>query len=206
MMKITELSRLSGVSVRTLHHYHDIGLLIPTAINDSGYRLYDEASLEKLRQILLFRELMFPLKEIKAIMNDPSFNRVRSLKDQTELLKMQRARLDRLIALCENMLKGESDIMDFKSFDNSEFDKYAIEAKQRWGSTEAYAEYEKRNPGKGAAEGLMQKISEAAAMRPLPPEDAAVAEKVREIQKFITDNFYTCTDEIFKGLAAMLKK
>ncbi len=203
MLTVNEVSKLSGVSVRTLHHYHKTGLLIPAAISEAGYRLYDGTSLDRLKQILLFRELMFPLKEIKSILDDPGYDRERSLKDQIILLKMQRSRLDGLIDLCENMLKGDTDIMDFNNFDKSEFDKYAAEAKQRWGNTEAYAEYEKRGAGKDAADGLMQKIAEAASMRPLPPEDAAVSAKVREIQKYITDNFYTCTDEIFAGLAAM---
>ena len=203
MLTVKEVSKLSGVSVRTLHHYHDIGLLMPAGVSDTGYRLYDAASLDRLRQILLFKELMFPLKEIKSILDDPGYDSERSLKDQIILLKMLRSRLDGLIDLCENMLKGDTDIMDFNSFDMSEFDKYAAEAKERWGNTEAYAEYEKRKPSKDAADGLIQKIAEAAALRPLPPEDSAVSAKVREIQKYITDNFYTCTDEIFKGLAEM---
>lgn len=100
MMKtVKEVSRISGVSVRTLHYYDEIGLLAPSGITDAGYRLYDDTALERLSQILFFRELDFPLKEIKEILDSPSFDRRAALSRQVELLRMKRDRLERLIRL-----------------------------------------------------------------------------------------------------------
>lgn len=98
-MTIHEVSKLAGVSVRTLHHYDAIGLLPPTALTEAGYRLYDDTALARLQSILLFRELEFPLKDIKRILDDPNFDQAAALADQIKLLELQQARLGRLITL-----------------------------------------------------------------------------------------------------------
>ena len=99
MITIHEVSKLAGVSVRTLHYYDAIGLLPPTALTESGYRLYDDTALARLQSILLFRELEFPLKDIKRILDDPNFDQAAALADQIKLLELQQARLGRLITL-----------------------------------------------------------------------------------------------------------
>ncbi len=99
MMTIHEVSKLAGVSVRTLHYYDAIGLLPPTALTESGYRLYDDTALARLQSILLFRELEFPLKDIKRILDGPKFDQATALTDQIKLLELQQARLGRLITL-----------------------------------------------------------------------------------------------------------
>jgi len=206
-MKITEISRLSGISVRTLHHYDAIGLLKPSGVTGAGYRLYDDAAIARLQEILLLRELMFPLKDIKALLDSPGYNRRRALDDQIKLLELKRERLDGIIARARRMKEGELSPMDMNTFDNREFEKYAAEAKQHWGSTGAYADYEKRAAANGpdatkdAGMQLMEIIAGVAAMRPLPPDNAEVAAKARTIQQFISANFYECTDEIFIQLA-----
>ena len=86
MMTVNEVSKLAGVSIRTLQYYDKIGLLHPTGYTDAGYRLYDDADLERLQHILLFRELEFPLKDIKMIVNSPDFDRSKALEQQIELL------------------------------------------------------------------------------------------------------------------------
>ena len=96
-MTIHEVSKLAGVSVRTLHYYDAIGLLPPTALTESGYRLYDDTALARLQSILLFRELEFPLKDIKRILDGPKFDQATALTDQIKLLELQQARLGRLI-------------------------------------------------------------------------------------------------------------
>ena len=98
-MTIHEVSKLAGVSVRTLHYYDAIGLLPPTALTESGYRLYDDTALARLQSILLFRELEFPLKDIKRILDGPKFDQATALTDQIKLLELQQARLGRLITL-----------------------------------------------------------------------------------------------------------
>ncbi|MBQ2776576.1 MAG: MerR family transcriptional regulator, partial [Peptococcaceae bacterium] len=90
MKTVKEVSNLTGVSVRTLHHYDAIGLLKPTELTEAGYRLYDDTALERLQMILLFRELQFPLKDIKVILDNPAFNQTEALSQQIALLELQR--------------------------------------------------------------------------------------------------------------------
>ena len=105
MMTIHEVSKLAGVSVRTLHHYDAIGLLPPTALTEAGYRLYDDTALARLQSILLFRELEFPLKDIKSILDDPKFDQATALTDQIKLLELRQNRLGQLIALARETLE-----------------------------------------------------------------------------------------------------
>ena len=98
MKTVKEVSRITGVSVRTLHHYDAIGLLKPTAVTEAGYRLYDDAALERMQSILLFRELQFPLKDIKRILDAPDFDPMTALAQQVHLLEMQREHLEQLIS------------------------------------------------------------------------------------------------------------
>lgn len=120
-MKINEVSKLTGVTVRTLHYYDEIGLLKPSEVTSAGYRLYDNEALKTLQQILFFRELEFSLDEIKEIMSDPLYNRKDALAKQRELLMQKRIRLDGIINLVDKTLKGEND-MSFKQFDMTEIE------------------------------------------------------------------------------------
>lgn len=146
-LTVGETARLTGVSVRTLHYYDEIGLLRPSGTSEGGYRLYDEACLARLQQILFFRELEFPLDEIRRILESPSFNSRRAMERHRELLAMKRERLERLIGLVDHILKGDI-TMDFKPFDASEIrraqEQYAEEAKARWGDSPAYAQSAKK--------------------------------------------------------------
>lgn len=98
MKTVKEISKLTGISVRTLHYYDEINLLKPTQTTDAGYRLYDDTALQRLHSILLFRELQFPLKEIKTILDSPDFDTRSALKEQIKLLELQRNRLDEIIS------------------------------------------------------------------------------------------------------------
>lgn len=137
-MTIHEVSKLAGVSVRTLHHYDAIGLLPPTAFTKSGYRLYDDTALARLQSILLFRELEFPLKDIKRILDDPNFDQAAALADQIKLLELQQARLGRLITLARETLETGVIPMKFDAFSKTEQEKYTAEVKEKWGNTIAY--------------------------------------------------------------------
>ena len=205
MRTVHEMSELTGVSVRTLHHYDAIGLLKPTKVSEAGYRLYDDAAVSRLQTILLFRELQFPLKEIKNILAQPDFDVQRALDDQIALLTLQKERLERLIALARERKKGVN--MDFSAFDRSKLDAYAAEAKEKWGDTPAYREFEKKSKSaaenNAAGEALMRILADISADRALLPDAPTVQEKVKALQEHITKNFYPCTKEILATLGQM---
>ncbi|MDD6032471.1 MAG: MerR family transcriptional regulator, partial [Oscillospiraceae bacterium] len=144
MRTVREVSRLSGVSVRTLHHYDAIGLLKPTQVTEAGYRLYDDTALERLQTILLFRELEFPLREIRDILDDPGFDRALALEQQIRMLELRRDHLGDLIAFARRLQRTGGKSMDFSAFDNSKLEQYTAEAKARWGKTGAWQEYEEK--------------------------------------------------------------
>lgn len=209
MKTVKEVSRITGVSVRTLHHYDAIGLLRPTKITDAGYRLYDDAALARLQSILLFRELEFPLQEIKNILDRPNFDPKDALEDQIHLLELRKQHLDNLISHARTIQKTGVIPMNFKPFDTAELDSYAAEAKARWGKTDAYREYEHKTAGQGKqdqqqdGDALMALFAELGALRHLSPDAPAVREAVAGIQDFITAHYYNCTKQIFAGLGQM---
>ena len=205
MKTVHEVSQISGVSVRTLHHYDAIGLLRPTAVTEAGYRLYDDTALARLQSILLFRELAFPLKEIKRIMDDPQFDQATALEQQIRLLELQQERLSRLIDLARETMKTGVTHMDFTAFDNSKLEQYAAEVKERWGNTTAYQESAQRPAAeqKDAAAGLMAQFARMGRLRTGDPAGQEAQDAVRELQEFITKHFYTCTPEILAGLGQM---
>ena len=137
MKTVKEVSKLTGISIRTLHHYDAIGLLKPTQVTEAGYRLYDSKALERLQAILLFRELQFPLKEIGRILDSPGFDPVSALEQQIKLLQLQRERLDALIAHAQNLQKKGEWIMNFETFARSKVDRNPAQATEKWGKTHA---------------------------------------------------------------------
>ena len=117
MMTVNEVSKLTGVSIRTLQYYDKIGLLHPAKYTEAGYRLYDDAALETLQQILLFRELEFPLKDIKEIISSPDFDRSKALEQQIELLKLKKEHIENLIDLAKGIKLLGVKKMNFDAFD-----------------------------------------------------------------------------------------
>ena len=214
-MTVNEVSRLTGLSVRTLQYYDRIGLLTPSGHTAAGYRLYDDTALEKLQQIMLFRELEFPLKEIGAIMSDPDFDRRKALDQQIELLKLRREHLDDLINFAtEIKMTGVNNAMtkrknDFSAFDTTRISEYTKRAKEQWGSTAAYKEFEEKSSNRTdtdnarLAQETMELFVQFGAMRDRDPADSEVQAQVKSLQAFITANFYNCTDEMLLGLGKM---
>lgn len=211
-MKINEVAKLTGITVRTLHYYDEIDLLKPSEMTDAGYRLYDSTALETLQQILFFRELDFSLNDIKEIMSNPHYDKVEALTKHKELLMTKRNRIDDLIHLVDHKLKGEQD-MTFRQFDKTEIEankkKYADEVKKRWGNTNAYAESEKKTKRyadaeweilSGESDALLREFGK---IRNMPPESKEAQDLVKKWQAYITANFYTCTNEILSGLGLM---
>ena len=209
MRTVKEVSRLSGVSVRTLHHDDAIGHLKPTAVTEAGYRLYDDTALERLQAILLFRELQFPLKEIRMILDAPDFDRGLALQQQIRMLELQREHLDGLIAFARRLSETGGIPMDFTAFDRSKQEQYAAEAKARWGQTAAYQEFEERTKDQtpedrdAAGRGLMAIFAELGTVRQLPPEGPEAQALAAKLQDYITRHFYTCTPQILRGLGQM---
>ena len=205
MKTVNEISKLTGVSVRTLHHYDDIGLLKPSSVTEKGYRLYDDHALERLQLIMMFKELQFPLKEIKQIISSENLSYTQVIEDQINLLKLRRDRLDNLILAAQNLIdKGET-LMDFKNFDEQQIQNYADEAKQRWGKTDAYREYEQREHKNDTAFGaeMMQIFVKFNSIMEKGPQSEEAFALVKELQNYITNHFYTCTDAIMAGLGQM---
>ena len=132
MRTVKEVSKLAGVSVRTLHYYDAIGLLEPTKVTDAGYRMYDDTSLSRLQNILLFRELQFPLKEIKEILDSPNFNQEEAVAQQIKLLELQYKHIGELISFAREIQTKGVKIMNFEVFDAKEIEQYKAEVKSKW--------------------------------------------------------------------------
>ena len=210
MMTVHEVSELTGVSVRALHHYDQLGLLKPAAVTEAGYRLYDEDSLVRLQSILLFRELQFPLKDIGAILDSPVFDRNRALDQQIHLLELQKEHLENLIDLARGMkLVGVKRMTDFTAFDTKKIDDYAREAKASWGQTKEWKEYEQKAQGRtrednaALARGMMDIFAEFGAIRDTDPAAPEAQALVQKLQGYITEHFYTCSDTILLSLSKM---
>lgn len=209
MRTVHEVSGLTGVSIRTLQYYDRIGLLRPAGYTESGYRLYDDAALERLQQILLFRELEFPLRDIKVILESPDFDRERALEQQITLLTLKKEHLENLIDLACGIKAIGVDTMDFTAFDTKKIDEYAAQAKASWGNTAAYREFEEKarsrtqEEEKSLSVQMMALFAQFGRISGEAPDSEEAQELVKKLQDFITENFYTCTDEILSGLGKM---
>ena len=208
-MQIKEFAEVTGVSVRTLHYYDEIGLLVPAFVEqNTGYRYYDETSLLRMQEILFYRELDFSLKSIGEILAAPDYNRNKALEEQKKLLMIKKERLERLILAIDDAVKGEY-IM--RAFDNSEFESYKSEVKAKWGQTDAYKEHTEKTKHyskekwNDLAEGMNDIFAEFALC--MKKSEAAssceVQNLVKKLQDHISENYYRCTDEILAGLGQM---
>lgn len=209
--KIKEVAKITGVTVRTLQYYDKIGLLPPAETNEKGYRLYDENSLGTIAEILFFRELDFPLAEIKAIMNAPGYSRQHALERHRDLLIEKNRRLEGLIDMLDDILEGEK--MSFEKFDMKEIEahkeQYKQEVEERWGDSDAYKESTRRANSYNSEDWeritaeqneIMQAFGD---MREGDPGSDDAQALVARWQAFITNNFYECSNEILAGLGQM---
>ena len=213
---VGDLAKLTGITVRTLHHYDEIGLVVPSQRTAAGYRLYDDKDVIRLQQVLLFRELGLPLDEI-AFAIDEAGTREELLRKHREVLVAKRSRIDSMLSALDSALgaleKGHAMKPDdvkqmFEGFDPSQYDE---EVKERWGDTDAYKESMRRTNKYGKAEwdqiqGDWQKIygDMAALMKAgTAVSDAAVQALVEAHRAHIDRWFYPCSKEMHKGLGAM---
>ena len=209
MKTVHEVSRLTGVSIRALQYYDSIGLLRPAERTEAGYRLYDDGDLETLHQILMFRELEFPLKEIRRILGSPDFDREKAIDRQIGLLRLKKERLERLLRLAREMKQGGKDKMDFSAFDRTELEEYARRAKAEWGGTPEYREYERKAEGRTGEEQealnreMMWIFAEIGAERNGDPASEKVQGLVKKLKDFISEHYYVCSDKVLAGLGQM---
>lgn len=212
-LQIKEFAELTGVSVRTLHYYDEIGLLKPSFVDEqNGYRFYNEASLERMQEILFYREMDFSLRSIGELLASPTYDKQKALAEQKRLLILKKARLERLIIALEEAEKG---VITMNAFDNTEYEtarqQYENEAKQRWGTTDAYKESQtktadySKDKWNGVLAGMNDIFAEFASCKNCggSTADETAQRLVRKLQDYITANFYHCTDEILAGLGQM---
>ena len=200
-MRIKEFAAMTGVSVRTLHYYDEIGLLHPSYVDSAtGYRYYDTGSLLRMQD--------FPLQRIRELLSSPHYHKEQALTEQKQLLILKKERLERLIAAIDSAAKGE---IVMTAFDNRDYEQYREEAAARWGDTAAYREYEEKTASVTAAEtenlaaqmdGLMAQFA-ACMQTGATPDSAAAQALVKALQEHITAQYYHCTDEILFGLGQM---
>lgn len=207
MMIVNEVSRLTGVSIRTLQYYDKIGLLPPADYTEVGYRLYDDETLQKLQIILLFRELEFPLKDIRRIIESPVFDREKALEQQIHILELKKEHIENLIDLARGVKKsGVKDMTDFTAFDTAKIDDYIAKAREYWGDTAAFKEFEEKNADRTSEENaginteLMKIFAQYGGMKDMDPASPKVQKQVKKLQDYITDKFYKCTNTILSSL------
>lgn len=207
MKTVKEVSKLTGVSVRALHHYDAIGLLKPTQVTDAGYRLYDETALDRLYMILVYRELGLSLNENHGILDAPDYDRNRVLEHQITLMQDKINKLQNRISLAKGMLMLGVKYMDFEGFDPKRIDEYSEQAKMLYGKTDAYREFEQKSRGRTSQQEkdlgtqVMDFFARLGKMRPCQPDSEVAQNWARQLQDFFTEHFYTCTPQILKGLA-----
>lgn len=208
-MQIKEFADFTGVSVRTLHYYDEIGLLEPAMVDRAtGYRYYDEQSLLRMQEILFYRELDFSLKSISQILSSPNYDKAKALEDQKTLLTLKKQRLERLILAIDGAVKGEN-VM--KSFDNTQFEQHKAEAKARWGTTDAYKQHAEKTKNyskqtwSDLAAGMDAIMGEFALCMKngSAPDSPEAQDLVKSLQDHITAHYYDCTNPILAGLGQM---
>ena len=208
-MTVHEISKLTGLSIRTFQYYDRIGLLPPAKYTEKGYRLYDSKQLEILQQILLFRELGFSLKEIKRIIDNPHLDRNEVLEKQITMLEMKKEHLENLIVFAREIQKSGGTNMSFNAFDTKKMDEYSRQAKALWADTEEYKEFEEKDKDKNLQQrqtAVTQMMDIFIAFGKLKEQEVSSEEAqtlVKKLQEHITANFYHCSKQVLSGLGEM---
>ncbi len=204
-LSIGEAADRLGVSVRTLRWYDEIGLVKPAQVGENGYRYYDSPALALLQQVLFYRELGLPLKEIGSLLQAPDAARRKALLAHRQLLELKRQQLDGLLRLVDDTLGGTT--MTKPKVTQADIDaaktQYAREAKERWGHTEAWRESQNHPLTVSVQQQAEDIFARFSALRGTDPTDAAVQALVKEWQDHISANHYPCSKEILAGLGQM---
>ncbi|MGW0759912.1 MerR family transcriptional regulator [Streptomyces sp. NPDC002814] len=214
---VGQVAGFAGVTVRTLHHYDDIGLLVPSERSHAGHRRYSDADLDRLQQILFYRELGFPLDEVAALLDDPETDPRAHLRRQHELLTARIEKLRKMAAAVEHAMEARKMGINltpeekFEVFGDKDPEQYAEEAEQRWGGTEAYAESQRRAASytKEDWKRMQAEVADwgerydALMAADEPPTGERAMDMAEEHRRHITRWFYECTYELHTGLAEM---
>ena len=209
MKTVTQVTRLTGCSVRTLHHYDAIGLLKPSRITQAGYRLYDDTALERLFLILLFRECGLSLEEIRQMLDSPDSRREEILDAQIALLTAKVQHLQDCIHLANAIKQTGVNNLKRKNWNPKEVEAYSAQAEALYGKTEAYAQYREKAKNRSQSQEstlgdqVMDFFVRLGALKHLSPESAEVQNWVKQLQSFFTQHYYNCTPQILIGLAQM---
>ena len=209
MMTVNEVSKLAGVSIRTLQYYDKIGLLKPAEYTESGYRLYDDTAIERLQQILLFKELEFPLKDIKEIIMSPDFDKKKALDQQIKLLTLKKEHLENLISYARGIKTRGVKNMDFSAFDTKKIDEYTKKAKEQWGTSPEYKEFEERSRNwtdgdkKDVYADFIKIFENFGKIKDSDPASEEAQNMVGELKDYISAHFYKCSNEVLAGLGNM---
>ncbi|MBQ1091637.1 MerR family transcriptional regulator [Streptomyces sp. B93] len=214
---VGQVAGFAGVTVRTLHHYDDIGLLAPSERSHAGHRRYSDADLDRLQQILFYRELGFPLDEVAALLDDPEADPRAHLRRQHELLTARIEKLRKMAAAVEQAMEARKMGIDltpeerFEVFGDKDPEQYAEEAEQRWGGTEAYAESQRRAASytKEDWKRMQAEVADwgerydALMASGEPPTGERAMDMAEEHRQHICSWFYECPYDIHQGLAEM---
>ncbi|MFF8867219.1 MerR family transcriptional regulator [Streptomyces sp. NPDC015139] len=214
---VGQVAGFAGITVRTLHHYDEIGLLVPSERTYAGHRRYNDADLDRLQQILFFRELGFPLDEVAALLDDPDTDPRAHLRRQHELLTTRIEKLQKMAAAVEHAMEARTMGINltpeerFEVFGDFDPDEHAAEAEERWGGTEAYRQSRRRtarytkedwkriNEEMGAIHGRMADLLAEG----VPADSAAAMDVAEEHRRFITGAYYDCPHEMHACLGEM---
>lgn len=214
---VGQVATFAGVTVRTLHHYDEIGLLSQSGRSRAGHRRYDDADLDRLQRILFYRELGFPLDEVAVLLDDPESDPREHLRRQHALLSDRIARLQQMAAAVEHAMEAKKMGINltpeekFEVFGDKDPEKYAQEAEQRWGNTEAYAQSQRRVAGytKDDWKQIQDEVADwsaryAALMEAGEPADGEAAmDMAEEHRQHIVTRYYDCSYEMHTGLGEM---
>lgn len=214
---VKSVSDFAGISIRALHHYDEFGLFKPSSVSPSGYRLYSDADLKRLQEILFFRELGFALKEIKNILDSPDYDREQALHSHRIMLLGKKKRIEGLIDLVNNTLATKEVVIGMKNeemfdgFDDTKIEDYKREAREKWGNTNVYKESELRTSKYSKADWDEIKVKSNDIFNSLAilmeegrkPADSGVQEQIDRWFTLINEKYYACTPEVFRSLADM---
>ncbi|MHA5050367.1 MerR family transcriptional regulator [Streptomyces sp. SD15] len=214
---VGQVAGFAGVTVRTLHHYDEIGLLVPSERSRAGHRRYSDADLDRLQQILFYRELGFPLDEVAALLDDPEADPRAHLRRQHELLTARIEKLQKMAAAVEHAMEARTMGINltpeekFEVFGGKDPEAHAEEAEQRWGGTEAYAESQRRAAGytKADWQRMQDEVSswseryDALMEAGEQPTGERAMDMAEEHRQHVTNWFYDCSYEIHQGLGEM---
>ena len=214
---VGQVARLAGITIRTLHHYHEIGLLVPSGHSSAGYRRYSEADLDRLQRVLFYRELGFPLEEIVTLLDDPTIDAEEHLRRQHDLLNRRIERLRDMVTAVERAMEAHQVGISltpeerFEVFGENDPAQYADETKERWGDTDAYKESMRRTSRytkedwlkiKAETADLHQRMAAAFTGGAAADSEAAM-DLAEEHRQQISRWFYDCGYEIHRGLAEL---